>query len=619
MTHDTLMTHSVIRDELNKELHMKSNGNSVCRRSGFKAIGLGLAAAVAMGLGTTASAIEFGNGEFSGSWDTTLSYGASWRIEDRCDDCVGKANINPAVSFLPLPDQIAAPGRFSVNSDDGNLNYDDGDLVSNAVKVTSELGFSYKNFGGFFRVSGFYDFENADADFLSSTAQDLVGEDFNLLDAFVYYDFDVGDNPATIRVGRQVVSWGENVFIQGGINVVNPVDVSKLRVAGAELKEAFLPIEQIYTSFTLTENLSLEALYMLEFEQIDPDPAGTYFATNDFGTPGAEFVMLGFGLFDEGTPGLTINRGLDRYPDDDGQYGLALRYYSAALNDTEFGLYHLKYHSRLPLLSGRSVLNGSPASGQYFVEYPEDIDLYGLSWNTTLGTIAFAGEVTYRPNLPLQFDDVELLFAALSPLNAGVPAPVNQFTSQLGSVGFGEEIPGWERHEVSQLQFSLTKLGGPNNWFKADQWVMLAEFGATKIWDLPSKDILRYQGPGTDTGGGPSALTGGNFRNPVTEGDGFADEFSWGYRIVGRLDYNNAFNTPVNLFPRIGFNHDVSGTTPGPGGNFIEDRKQLTLGLDGTYLEKWGAGVSYTRFFGGGRYNLLRDRDFVSLNVRYSF
>ena len=118
-----------------------------------------------------------------------------------------------------------------------------------------------------------------------------------------------------------------------------------------------------------------------------------------------------------------------------------------------------------------------------------------------------------------------------------------------------------------------------------------------------------------------SAQTGGgNSRNPVTESaEGFPDDFSWGYRFITRLDYNSAFGSPVNLFPRLAFNHDVGGTSPGPGGNFIEGRKSLTVGLNATYLEKWSVDVSYTAFSGAGRYNLLRDRDFASFNVRYSF
>ena len=51
----------------------------------------------------------------------------------------------------------------------------------------------------------------------------------------------------------------------------------------------------MWGSMDLTYNLSMEALYMLEFEEVEPDPGGTYYGTNDFATPGAEYVMLGFG------------------------------------------------------------------------------------------------------------------------------------------------------------------------------------------------------------------------------------------------------------------------------------------------------------------------------------
>ncbi|MBK8284570.1 MAG: DUF1302 family protein [Ahniella sp.] len=115
----------------------------------------------------------------------------------------------------------------------------------------------------------------------------------------MFWNYDLGGKEGSVRLGRQVVSWGESTFIQNGINVINPVDVSKLRVAGAELKEAFLPVDMIQGSYAINENLSIEALYLLEFEQTEPDPAGTYFSTNDFATLGADFVMLGFGRADE--------------------------------------------------------------------------------------------------------------------------------------------------------------------------------------------------------------------------------------------------------------------------------------------------------------------------------
>ena len=187
---------------------------------------------------------------------------------------------------------------------------------------------------------------------------------------------------------------------------------------------------------------------------------------------------------------------------------------------------------------------------------------------------------------------------------------------QLGTVGPGEEVRGWERHEVSQWQMTLTKVFA--NVLGAEQLSLVGEFGGTKVWDLPSQSVLRYQGDGTDTGGGPDVLTGAG-RNPITQTYGFPTSYSWGYRLAARADYNNAFNSPFNLSPRIAFNHDVNGITPGPGGNFIEDRRSLTLGVETTYLNQWAADLSYTRFMGAGNLNLIRDRDFVSFTVKYSF
>ncbi len=581
-----------------------------------RALSLGVAMLALQG---TAQAYSYDKGDFSLTWDNSISYGFSMRVENRADDLVGKANHNPLVFTLPYPEQVAATGRWSVNSDDGNLLFDQGDLISNAIKWTTELGFSYGNFGGFFRASAFYDDVYANRSDLSDPVKKLVGSDLRLLDGYLYWDFDLGNLPGSIRVGNQVVNWGESAFIQGGINIINAVDVSKLRVAGAELKEALMPQNMVWGSLDLTDNLSMEAVYLMEFEQIDPDPARTYFSSNDFATPGGEFVMLGFGLFDEQFPGLTINRLPDRYPDSSGQWGLAFRYFAESLNDTEFGLFYNRYHSRLPLISGVAVSNASPASGGYFVEYPDNIDMYGFSFNSNFDNgVAVAGEVSYRPNLPLQMDDVELLFSALSPLNAVIPEPVNRFISQMGEYGFGEEIRGWERHKVTQAQITITNVFGPNNPFKADQLAVVAEAGLTQVWDLPPQDVLRYNGPGTDTSGGPD-VTSGRFRNPQTETRGFATEFSWGLRTFMRMTYNNAFGTAFNLSPRIGYNIDMQGVSPGPGGQFVEGRKTLSLGLNGTYLEKWSADISYTRYMGAGRYNLLRDRDFASFNIKYSF
>lgn len=661
-----------------------------------------LAAAVALGLlmVPAAQAFEFDRGELTGSLDTTVSYGFSWRVEERDDALVAKSFFNPLLCAqnnplgpIPVgpgrcastggvpgsPAQLAAPGRFSANRDDGNLKYDQGDAISNAFKITSEISLNWRTWGAFARATYFYDFENADRSDLTNIAKDRIGQRFRMLDAFVFKDFELGDNGAlggTIRVGRQVVSWGEGTFIQNGINVINPVDLSALRVAGAELKEAFLPIDMAWGSINLSENVALEAAYMFEFEEIEVDAAGTYFSSNDFGTPGGTYVMLGFGttpqpvnnperfnstcyagpagfatsdrfadlsaIYGPATAaqiiaigcGNAVGRIEDRAASDSGQFGLALRWYAEALNETEFGFYFLNYHSRVPLLSGRAVNNPAvgAASGRFFVEYPEDIQMFGMSWNTTIpGGIAWQGEISHRPNAPLQVDDVELLFAALSPLNPFIPVPALRFNSQLGQFALGQEVRGWREHEVSQIQMTFTKAFAQV--LGANQLAMVAEVGATEVWDLPNQSELRYEGEGTDTGGGcdvadVNAAGGiggagaglfGCLRNPLTGTGGYPTAFSWGYRLAARADYSSAFGTPVTLSPRVAFNHDVSGITPGPGGNFLEDRKSLTLGVEANYLNQWIFDLSYTQFMGAKKYSQIHDRDFASFTVKYSF
>jgi len=620
---------------------------------------LAVAIALALNVGAVSSvhAIEFGDADgFHGTWNTTLSYGIDLRTEDPSSNNVAKAAYNPLVGLLPNAQQRAAKGAFSANHDDGDLNYKSGSAFSNAVKATTELHVNYgEHLGAFLRASYFYDFENSGNDKLTKLAEDQVGHRGRILDAFLFDNFNVADHQASIRLGKQVVSWGESTFIQGGINVVNPVDVSQLHVAGAELKEALLPVNMIWGSYNITDAFSVEGMYLLEFAQTNPDPSGTYFSTNDFATIGGTYASLPFGLipqpvrspenyypvcfggaasdnpaFGSGSilnnPLLfqscqeTVPRAPDRYPSEYGQWGVAAHYIADNLNNTEFGFYFLRYSSRLPLISGTAVTTTSPTSANYFVEYPSGIRMFGVSFNTQIEGpgIALQGELSYRPNAPLQIDAVELLFAGLSPLNAFLPAPATRFISQLGNYSAGQEIPGYTRNHVSQLQFTGTKVFGPNNPLHADQIALVGEVGATKVWDFPAQNLLRYNSDGTDTGGGAD-VNSGNLNNPETQTHGYPTAFSWGYRVAARADYNNAFNTAFTLSPRVAFNHDVNGTSPGPGGNFIEGRKSVTLGVEANYLNKWALDVSYTNYFGGGQFNLISDRDFLAFVAKYSF
>ncbi len=637
------------------------------------------------GTAPLAQSLVFEVGEIKGSFDTTLSVGGLYRLQD------------PDPQYY----SISSGGRQrSSNTDDGNLNYEKG-MASFLVKASHDLQLDYRDVGVFVRGYYFNDFVNSQGTRartpLNDEALDLVGRNAELLDAYLYYRTDLGSMPATFRVGQQVLSWGESTFIPNGINSVNPIDVAKLRTPGSELKEALLPVNMVSGSISLTDTLSLEAFYLLDWQRTRVDPPGTYFSTNDFVAKGGRKVFLGFGAISDLAGLGSVMRGPDDEPSESGQYGLNFRWLAENLNSTEFGLFYMNYHSRLPVLSARtptagisaafvqatagslataniapvmaangippatigvvlpglvgSALLGVPAgslapslapyaafypaaqsvasgartigfltsaqSANYLIEFPEDIHLVGASFNTSVKGIALQGELSYRTNQPLQVDDVELLFAALSSINPsfGPNNQIGNFGGQLNT-----RIPGWRRHKVLTGQITATRVS--RGILGAAQSTLVAEAGFVRA-DLPAKNVLRYEGAAT-FGGGEIAYMNASGSNtsgvlPLSEpSEAFADDFSWGYAVVGRLDYNNLF-AGVNVSPLFVFAHDVGGNTPAPLGNFLHGRKTITLGADFTYQNAWAVELRYVNFTGAGRYNLLGDRDYVSATLKYSF
>jgi hypothetical protein len=572
--------------------------------------------------------------EFKWNWDNTITYGLGYRLGGRDSRIIGRA---------------AGGTAFSVNGDDGNQNYNVG-VFTNAVKITSEFEFSYKNFGGFFRGFAFYDFENENSDRarteLSKDALRRVGSRAEIRDAFAYLRFKMGAMPGEIRGGWQVINWGESTFIQGGINAINPLDVSVLRVPGAELRDALLPVGAVKVSLKPSTNTSVEAYYQFTWEDLKIDPVGSYFSTSDAAGAGAQKVMLAFGAVPDSVPvghpplppsfspiGSAVPRVDADEPSQQGQYGAALRFFTDNLGGAEFGLYFENYHSRLPLLMGTTgtstglFAGNYAATANYFVTYPEDIKLFGASFNTQLGRtgIAWQGEVSHRLDVPLQVDDVELIYAMLSPLRLlpAIPqlAPIRAVgsllaaTNQVGAFGFAESVSGYRRFDTTQIQTTATKAF--SQFLGADQFVLVGEVGWSKVHDLPEQSVLRLDGPGTYTTGNPIHTTAGV--QPGTEpASAFPTSDSWGYVLAGRFDFLNAIRA-VNMSPRFSFAHDVSGISPGPGGNFLEDRKALTFGVGFQYRINWELDLSYTDFFGADRYNLINDRDFVAANIKYSF
>jgi len=670
--------------------------------SGLLRLGIGCSV-LAVPLG--AMALPFEYGEFKGSLDSTVSVGATVRTQSQDKSLVGIANGGTS---------------RSVNDDDGNLGFDKGDLVSGVLKATHDLEIKWHDYGVFTRVNYFYDAVAADAskredrfnangiataarkknDYeLGQRGRERLESEIDVLDLFAYGNFDLAGHNLSARVGKQVVSWGESTFIGNSINSINPIDVAKIRTPGAEIKEALIPTAMLWTSLQLTDQLSLEGVWLAAYEKTLIDPRGSFFSTSDIASDDGDKAIVSFGRREDdnlpardprttasnpGSASVWVTRDRDAKVDDASkQFGLALRYYSEALADTEFAAYYLTYHSRTPLLSGvrggtgpggntTNVLNStalptcsaSPSNAScrasYFAEYPGNIDLFGLSFNSTapLG-VAVQGEYSYRPNQPIQISGTEVILAILGVPNTvtgqgftnvdtdndpqTAPVPV----ANAALVPRGTVIRGYERVDMHQVQSTFTKAFGPT--IGAEQFVLLGEVGLTYL-DLPSNQVFSGPGAGLPAPGSggplPPVLAEGAASNGSIQREGFADKTSWGYRMVSRLDFENVIGS-ASLSPRLVWAHDVHGVGP----SFNQGTKAITLGLAMNYLQRWQADVGYTTFFGGRTYsgtdpippgtplsatavaagdssqsanfatsaNPNKDRDFLAVSVSYAF
>lgn len=621
------------------------------------------------------------------------------------------------------------PGAYSSNGDAGNLNYDQGDVFSEVFRGTHELSIAKDDIGFFGRFTYFYDsalmdHEVAYTNPLSGNkvdpcaddeAKELACRDIRVLDAYVYGNFALNDgaNPLSIRVGNQVLSWGESTFIQHGINIT-PIDVGVARSPGAELKEAYIPVGMAWASLGVTENLTAEVFYQYDWKNSYLPVPGSYFSTNDFAGEGGynQNIQLGFAgnpdidldflvsemnLLSQNAPALlaaltnpastaaqraaAVNAMLaystkvtlrpqgaagEIEPEDGGQYGIKLEYFSPELNDTEFAVYHMNYHSRTPLISGIASdfrvgvdANGQPLGviqslaylaanqgninkenineldvfSKGLIQYPEDIKLYGFSFNTTVEGTSVAGELSYRQDEPLQIDDVEILYAGMpEQLAIAGLRPELEGISQIGrydgrKVGPGQFAQGYILSDTTQAQITVTHLFGPM-WI-ADNFSMLAEVGGIKINDMPDQSVLRLNGPNTDRSGGP--LLGTINNGPLVNKDGvhtalsngaetnpFPTASAWGYRLLAKADFNDVF-AGINMSHRVVFSHDVNGITPDPLFMFSKDKKSVGYTVAFDYLNRWSSEFSYNAFWGGvGTTNNTADRDFVSFNIKYS-
>jgi hypothetical protein len=297
---------------------------------------------------TSIQAKELNVPGFSGSINTTLTSGFTTRVSERDCELQDGYNQTIAVSDINNTTAFVATGGFtaaqvyavtrpahqalilqrgsrnnagctltaktdnygntsndqinigSVNTDDGNLNFNRGDIVDATQRFfTSISGTTDSGLGINLSLAGSVNpvLDITDPNFkkLSAKAENTLDHDLSLLDAYITTDFETADgNFVDVTAGRFVTSWGEATFIPVTMNglVTNALDLTKLRAPGSAIREALTPTEQITLNFTAGD-WGLETYYQLQSETIDLDAAGSFYGNEIAGPGGYQLLASG--------------------------------------------------------------------------------------------------------------------------------------------------------------------------------------------------------------------------------------------------------------------------------------------------------------------------------------
>lgn len=384
--------------------------------------------AIALG-GLVLSPVHAFNFEYAGAevgWTTRLTAGAAWRMSARDPGKIGKLNL-PGQEYLcsnrggdtrlgpndddcislfgdPAPNRRlvnARGGYFAALMDDGNLNYDNGDLVSALVKINTQLAATRGDWTLKLNYVGFFDDTNYNLEVthqntqyqprherVSQSVRGRAGLKGEFREAFILRNFEIGERAYSISVGNQRLRWGEaNLHLFNTLDAINPLDAVLALQPGFNLNELAVPTGMVLFTAEVAENLSAEVVYQYDWDTTRVQPSGTFFSSADPAGIDRYRPVLSLGQFPEdpdnrfipGQPFRTLSSSTRNAPlkenlrpaRDGGQYGLKLNWYAEDLNDgTEFGFYFLNYHSRVPYFSmieaQQTCLRGGQVPGTPF-------------------------------------------------------------------------------------------------------------------------------------------------------------------------------------------------------------------------------------------------------------
>jgi hypothetical protein len=536
---------------------------------------------LACGLGAlvasvAARAATFDTGFVSGSFDSTISVGTGIRTRGPDAGLITAGNTGgPAGTLAPT----------SSLGDQGDLNYARHDAFTTYLKGSHELLLKFpEDWTAMGRVSWLRDFTATHTtgwtsattppgldDNLAPDARKDLRFKARLLDLWVSKKFDIDDHMLRIRAGNQVISWGESLFIPGGINITNAVDIMRLSQPGTQLKEAILPTPIVSAAAGLGHGLNAEAYVQLGWNANYMPPTGSYWST---------FNGLGAGHDDYFLQESKARNG--------GQWGASLRYQPTG-TQLNLGAYAINYHDKSP-----SFTFNNPNGVMGWV-YGEDRRLYGLSANFPVGNWAVGSELSYRPR-----DAVTLNAATTGCASQGGNCWVDTARMQAAVTGM----------------FSLTPDTAPAilGLLHADSGTLLAEAVAIRFPHLQSQygdDLVSAGGWGW---GQEYSPTGTPVAVGTRNSSGLNFDFSW--------VYDGTLVPGWQVVPEVYYFRALSGRTPNGAATFMKGAQSVNFTL--SFIQNpanWQVALNYARFMGGNAVfdQPYRDRSFIGLTISRNF
>ncbi|MDX1805220.1 MAG: DUF1302 domain-containing protein [Alcanivorax sp.] len=549
------------------------------------------------------------NDDLSVKWNLKASVGAISRTESANKD------------HLFAGDTPGGTARSAV-SDDGNLNYEAGEVVSAVAKAVGDINLQYRNYGLFVRGKGWYNYIKDHKDvphgnyangFEPNTplsddgfARNSRFQGVTLQDAYVYGKFQVNDQPLTLRAGRQTLLWGRSLYSRGSFSSLNAIDLAALHRPGAEYTEYLIPAGMITADYSISDRLGLKSFYQYEWRAATLDGCGTFFSTLDNTAKGCDATFSSAVTIPNQVAlqnGIYIARSDDKEPKNGGQYGLKLDY-SFPKAKVKVGTYFLNYHMRLPMYSVRKETTPVPGIAPPFngltdfYEYPEDIQVFGLTADKTFAGIGnLAMNLSYLPDMPIQINTSDLTTAAITGTSGGaIPQGTVDYTNSFGP---GDEVTGYQKFDIQRAEFTFTTI--VPQLLGAKKTIVSLQMASEFIPDLPDQSQMRFRRHTNYGVGAPGE-------------SGYVTDFSWGYQLTLKSTYANAIG-PVSLSPSLTLRQGVEGYSSDDA--LQEDQRSLGLGV-GMAWKKLSANLSYTTY-NDAKYSVVSDRDYVSLSTSYAF